>query len=194
MNRRNFLKSIGKICAVLPFVGSSSAVAKTGAPKGQPKAPMCATEVAERYGVSPTADTLPEIKEFDRTAQDECERLYKIERMRIEAAEKAANPPTITKPKVNLRNYPVRHIDDDDNSPESQAFYNLPDEFKPMAKERHSGWKFYVNGKEVDSGRAVDKLGALHWPFQGAKEGDLCTAKSPKVVMAHCPNRFMFTI
>ena len=31
MNRRNFLKSIGKICAVLPFVGSSSAVAKTGA-------------------------------------------------------------------------------------------------------------------------------------------------------------------
>ena len=33
MNRRNFLKSIGKICAVLPFVGSSSAVAKTGAPE-----------------------------------------------------------------------------------------------------------------------------------------------------------------
>ena len=33
MNRRNFLKSIGRICAVLPFVGSSSAVAKTGASK-----------------------------------------------------------------------------------------------------------------------------------------------------------------
>ena len=49
MNRRNFLKSIGKICAVLPFVGSSSAVAKTGASKGKPKAPMCATEVMERY-------------------------------------------------------------------------------------------------------------------------------------------------
>ncbi|KKL09232.1 hypothetical protein LCGC14_2567900, partial [marine sediment metagenome] len=37
MNRRSFLKSIGKICAVLPFVGSSSAVAKTGVTVGQPK-------------------------------------------------------------------------------------------------------------------------------------------------------------
>ena len=38
MNRRNFLKSIGKICAVLPFVGSSSAVAQSGASEGAPKA------------------------------------------------------------------------------------------------------------------------------------------------------------
>ena len=37
MNRRNFLKSIGKICAVLPFVGSSSAVGQSGASDGQPK-------------------------------------------------------------------------------------------------------------------------------------------------------------
>ncbi len=65
MNRRNFLKTIGKICAVLPFVGSSSAVAKTGASEGQPKAPMCATEVAERYGASPIAGTLPEIEKLN---------------------------------------------------------------------------------------------------------------------------------
>lgn len=38
MNRRNFLKR----CSILPFVGSLAAVAKS-------KAPMCATEVAERY-------------------------------------------------------------------------------------------------------------------------------------------------
>ncbi len=37
MNRRNFLKSIGKICAVLPFVGSSSAVGGSGASEGQPE-------------------------------------------------------------------------------------------------------------------------------------------------------------
>ena len=66
MNRRNFLKSIGKICAVLPFVGSSSAVGDSGVSEGQPKAPMCATEVAERYGTSPTAGTLPEVKKFNK--------------------------------------------------------------------------------------------------------------------------------
>ena len=48
MNRRNFLKSIGKICAVLPFVDSSSAVGDSGASEGKSKAPMCATEVMER--------------------------------------------------------------------------------------------------------------------------------------------------
>lgn len=52
-NRRNFLKSIGKICAVLPFVGSSPAVAQSGTFKGQRKAPMCATEVAERFHKRP---------------------------------------------------------------------------------------------------------------------------------------------
>ncbi len=40
-------------------------------------------------------------------------------------------------------------------------------------------WKFYVNGEEVDSSRAVDENGGITWPFQGAKKGDLCMAKSP---------------
>jgi len=47
--------------------------------------------------------------------------------------------------------------------------------------ESPSGWRFYINGEEVDVSRAVDEHGALHWPFQGAKEGDLCTAKSPYI-------------
>ena len=42
-------------------------------------------------------------------------------------------------------------------------------------------WKFYINGKEIDSSRAVDELSVLHFPFQGAKKGDLCTFKSPKI-------------
>ncbi len=129
MNRRNFLKSIGRICAVLPFVGSSSAVAKTGASKSKSG---CSWKGKLKCGGQ------------DGTLCPRCK---------------------YNGNKVNLHNYPVR-----------------------------PGWKFYINGKEIDSSRAVDELGALCWPFQGAKEGDLCTAKSPKVVMAHCPNRFMFTI
>lgn len=42
------------------------------------------------------------------------------------------------------------------------------------------GWRFYINDEEIDGSRAVDEHGALHWPFQGAKDGDLCTARSPK--------------
>lgn len=38
MNRRNFLKTIGKICAVLPFVGSSSTVSDSGTSEGQRRA------------------------------------------------------------------------------------------------------------------------------------------------------------
>lgn len=41
-------------------------------------------------------------------------------------------------------------------------------------------WRFYINDEEVDVNRAVDEYGALHWPFQGAKDGDLCSARSPK--------------
>ncbi len=40
-------------------------------------------------------------------------------------------------------------------------------------------WKFYINGEEVDSSRAVNENGGITWPFQGAKKGDLCMAKSP---------------
>lgn len=43
------------------------------------------------------------------------------------------------------------------------------------------GWKFYINGKEVDGSRAVDKLGCLRWPFKGAKHGDMCKAQSPTI-------------
>lgn len=42
-------------------------------------------------------------------------------------------------------------------------------------------WRFYINGKEVDSSRVVDENGVLHWPFQGSKQGDICIAKSPKL-------------
>lgn len=55
---------------------------------------------------------------------------------------------------------------------------------KLAVKERHSQdnyWKFYINGEEIDGNRAVDEHGALHWPFQGSKKGDLCTAKSPEI-------------
>ena len=39
--------------------------------------------------------------------------------------------------------------------------------------------KFYINGEEVDVNRVVDEYGALHWPFKGAKKGDLCEVRSP---------------
>lgn len=42
-------------------------------------------------------------------------------------------------------------------------------------------WRFYINGKEVDSKRAVDELETLHFPFRGAKKRDVCTMKSPKI-------------
>ncbi len=42
-------------------------------------------------------------------------------------------------------------------------------------------WKFYINGKEIDSDRAINKNGGMTWPFQGAKKGDFCTAKSPTI-------------
>lgn len=44
-----------------------------------------------------------------------------------------------------------------------------------------SVWKFYINGKEIESDRAVDERGTLCWPFRGSRKGDLCTAKSPVV-------------
>ncbi len=96
MNRRNFLKSIGKICAVLPFVGSSSAVAKVGASEGQ------------RRPVPTNAELLDVLaeglrKKYNRQAQDECERLYKIECMRIEATLKAVNPPYILYPSGKIK-------------------------------------------------------------------------------------------
>lgn len=42
-------------------------------------------------------------------------------------------------------------------------------------------WRFYINGKEIDSSRAVNEHGGISWPFQGAIKGDLCIAKSPTV-------------
>jgi len=45
MNRRSFLKR----CGLLPFIGSLAAVSDSGPSEGKPKAPMCASEVAERY-------------------------------------------------------------------------------------------------------------------------------------------------
>lgn len=44
-------------------------------------------------------------------------------------------------------------------------------------------WRFYINGKEIDSSRAVDKSGCLHWPFKGAKHGEICTAQTPTIIM-----------
>ncbi len=38
-------------------------------------------------------------------------------------------------------------------------------------------WKYYINGKEVDSSRAVDRNGWLRFPFQGAKKGDMCISR-----------------
>ncbi len=104
MNRRNFLKSIGKICAVLPFVGSSSAVAKTGASEGQRRSEPTKAELL---------DVLAEglRKKYDGQAQDECERLYKIECMRIEAAQKAVNPPIILNPNAANEYQWHRHND-----------------------------------------------------------------------------------
>lgn len=37
MNRRHFMSKIGKICAVIPFVGSSSATGQSGASEGKPE-------------------------------------------------------------------------------------------------------------------------------------------------------------
>ncbi len=149
MNRRNFLKSIDKICAVLPFVGSSSAVGDSGASEGQPEwieesfrrqsicrpKPTGATEGKSgcswkgklkcggqngtlclrcSYGVKRSGTrpaTEEEIKEFNRQAQAECERLYKIERLRIEAAEKATNPPVVINPNATNEYQWHRHND-----------------------------------------------------------------------------------
>ncbi len=103
MNRRNFLKSIGKICAVLPFVGSSSAVAKAGASEGQRRPAPTNAELL---------DVLAEglRKKYDRQAQAECERLYKIECLRIEAAEKADNPPVVINPNGGGGNYKKYYV------------------------------------------------------------------------------------
>jgi hypothetical protein len=52
------------------------------------------------------------------------------------------------------------------------------DEADLLEPKKESVWRFYVNGKEVDSKRAVDELGALHFPFPGAGRGDVCIRKS----------------
>ena len=42
-------------------------------------------------------------------------------------------------------------------------------------------WKFYINDKEVDSSRAWGEKGGLHFPFDGARQGDECRMVSPRV-------------
>ena len=44
-------------------------------------------------------------------------------------------------------------------------------------------WTFYINGEEIDSSKAVDNYGVLHWPFKGSRTGDICTAEGPKIYM-----------
>lgn len=46
----------------------------------------------------------------------------------------------------------------------------------------NSYWRFYINNKEVDSSRAFNEDGCLRWPFDGAKKGDVCMVKSPKIL------------
>lgn len=52
---------------------------------------------------------------------------------------------------------------------------------KISSPEATGGWKFYINNKEIDSSRAVNENGCLHWPFQGSEIGDLCEVKSPSL-------------
>ncbi len=59
----------------------------------------------------------------------------------------------------------------------SKEFRYLKEEYPFVSVEFN--WKFYINGKEVDSGEAIGLDGSISWPFQGSQEGDLCMAESP---------------
>lgn len=125
MNRRNFFKAVtGFVAGVFATSVKGRTIRK---PKSGPPGPTTTT-----MGYTDMFQN-----SWDKARKETTEEF--MERLRIEAAEKAANPPIV--------------INNDD-------------------------WTFYINGKEVDNKRAIDELGALYFPFQGAKKEDVCAIKS----------------
>ena len=130
MNRRNFLKSIGKICAVLPFVGSSSAVAKAGASEGQRKQTYTYKEIIG--------------KDIDGTLEKRKRKLTKAE-FQDALTEVIKGKFTIS----GTTHYDGEYIAENNRKDAGVGI-----------------WKFYINGKEVYSSRAIDEHSVLSWSFQ----------------------------
>ncbi len=153
MNRRNFLKSIGKVvagCVVLPMAG------KTGASEAKPQLTVAKLMEAKK-ALDATIDNLDEFDLFTG---------YRTKKPSVHCEICDEDCPHF------LQCHDSRYVD--------YPAYIIKED---GLIEKIPYWKFYINGKEIDSNRAIDENGCLSLPFQGAKKRDVCTAKSPKIFL-----------
>ncbi len=161
-NRRNFLKR----CSLIPFVGSLAFVSKAGA--SEVKSGLSLAELIA------CKDELDAIIEAKKCAAATVEYNKCMWRGKLKCG--GQNGTLCFRCRYGGR----------DNSDDIEIIgakcsgtqLATKKEIETLGR-RDWRWRFYINGKEVDVSRAVDEYGALRWPFQGTKKGDLCTAKSP---------------